>query len=545
MAQEAEPAKAKATPQVKIIYKTIYKTKIVYRDRPSKVVKAGPVYKGAPAVAPAPIQACSQASAYALNKTYGIKGWIIPANNFGDSILLDYGCWRTELAKYGFGLIGNMSSTFRSNMINHYTPTTKEQQYAGQRPTGNVNTAFYLTYDLSRWGLPDGQFEIAGNTQNVSYLGNYGFNALTMSELKLYGTAFNKAVEYEVGYINTYLRFQAAFIGGNVTNPLGASGGIAALVGGNLTPKPTPAVVVKWHITDKWYDTFAIQRSNPGGVATLNSQGNTIAIEHFTNPSSFNFTNNHPCETRSTGTLICYNSPRELFINEIGYKSDATPGNLSTWVRLTGYYNTTHYNDLTFTGTTGTGTRDSNYAISLYADQQLLQFQPGSPQTAYQGLYIGGTVGRNDPKAAALEQTYEARAYTYGLFGRPRDQLALSFQHIVVSHYLADGLDNGATNNCTGGLAKLLGTGPLICARHALNTYSLTYTAAIIPGVSATMGAQYIDHPAIVWSPYMTSIANGGKGFGTTAATTAPYSSLNKYNINHGLNFVASLYVVF
>jgi porin len=267
-----------------------------------------------------------------------------------------------------------------------------------------------------------------------------------------------------------------------------------------------------------------------------------IAVEHFTNPTGFGFTNNHPCETRSIGTPICYNSPRELFIDEIGYKTDAAPGNLSTWVRLTGYYNTTHYNDLTFTGTTGSGNTNGNYAVSLYADQQVLQFQPGSPQTAYQGFYIGGTVGRNDPKAAALEQTYELRAYTYGLFGRPRDQLALSYQHIVVSHYLADGLNS--TSSCSGATAAFFG-GPLVCARHALNTYSLTYTAAIIPGVSATMGAQYIDHPAIVWSPYMTSIANGGKGFGTAAATTPPFSSLNKYNINHALNLVASLYLVF
>jgi porin len=518
MAQEANTGSAHAKP--KKATHGVNSKKVV---KAKKYVPGGPVYKDAPAVA-APIPACSQASAYEVNKLVGMKGWAIPPNNAGDSILLDYGCWRTNLAKYGIGVIGSTSSTLRTNLLNHYTPPTTQQQYAGQRPTGNVNAGMTVTYDLSRWGLPDGQFAITGGSQNTNWTPNWGLNTLTMQEMKIYGTAFNKALEYEVGYVQTFLRFQGFFVGGNTNNPLGASGGSAAQVGSNLTPQVTPAALFKWNITDKWYDRFGIQRSLPGSVATRGAVGNMISAEHYGNPTGFSFADRHPCKFG-----ICYNSPRELFIDEIGYQTRATPDNLSTWVRLTGYYNTTPYRD--YASPTGGNTKD-NYAVTLYADQQLWQLEPGA-YTSYKGLYIGGTVAYNDPHAASLSQTYEFRVYTYGMFGRPKDQIAFNFQHAVVSHYLADSTNAGSlcANNAN-----------ILCMRNALNTYSLTYTANIMSGVFVTMGAQYIDHPALAWSPKCST------GYGSKGGCTIPAlggADFSGYNINHALNFVASLYTVF
>ena len=40
-----------------------------------------------------------------LDKVYGIKGWDIRPPSFGDSLMQDYGGWRSRLASAGVGLI--------------------------------------------------------------------------------------------------------------------------------------------------------------------------------------------------------------------------------------------------------------------------------------------------------------------------------------------------------------------------------------------------------------------------------------------------------
>jgi porin len=502
--------------------------------RAKKNVPEGQLSKDAPAIAAAPpVQACNSLSAYAINEKLGFKGWAFVPPSMGDSVLLDYGCWRTNLAKYGIGLIGQVNGgPLTTNLLNHYTPPSNQQQYVGQRPTASISTGYILTYDLSRWGIPDGQFQIEGGTQNTTYAPNYASNTLLMEEMKIYGTVFDKKLEYEAGYISNFLRFQGTFIGGNIANPFGPAAGSAAEVGQSFPPEPAPSFNLKWNITDHWYDRFAIQRSMPGsvnvgGLPNLTALGpaafgNMFAVEHYTNPTGFKFTNSSPCVFG-----VCYHSPRQLFINEIGYQTHLGESGLFTWVRLTGYYNTTTYFDYSTGGTT------KNYAVSLYGDQQIWQAEPGSPFTGYKGLYIGGAVAYDDPKANALSQDYEARIYTLGLFNRPKDQLALTYQHQVVSHYITNSL-------ATKGACAAFG----ICTRHAINSYAVSYTANIMSGIYFTLGAQYIDHPAVAFAPGLL-----GNGSNQATIPVAPGLSvpnpLSPLNINHAVNLLASLYMNF
>jgi porin len=522
MAQETNGGSANAKPE-KVTQTADAKAKAEAKAKAKKSGSVGPVAK-APAAAAPQIPACSMQSAYALNEKVGLKGWAIYAPNMGDTITNDVGCWRTKLAEQGIGVIWQTGSQFASNMLTHYVPSGNAQQYVGQRPAGGESSILYLTYDMSRWGLTDGQFEIAAVRNDHTYSPIFSQEASSVAELKYYGTAFNKALEYEFGYLQTYLRFQGFFIGGNINNPFGPAAGSAAQVGQALTPEAAPAFIAKWNITDNWYDRFGIQRSMPGtvqgsgiwGVTPNATLGNMYAVENLTNPTGLNFTNSSPCVYG-----VCYHSPRELFIDEIGYQAKPLPGQLGTWVRLTGYYNTTDYADLSST----TGATTKNYAVSLYADQQIWQAEPGSPLTAYKGVYVGGTVAYDDPKADAISQDYQFRIYSIGLFGRPRDQLAFSYERQVTSKYVTQ-----LTNS---GLGCLSG---FVCAQDHANSYTLTYTANILPGIYATLGAQYVDHASIVWSPLAT------QGISTIPTLAGPLN-IAPLNIKDSFNFLASMFI--
>jgi hypothetical protein len=50
---------------------------------------------------------------------------------------------------------------------------------------------------------------------------NFSSNDFNLVQLAYYGTAFNKAPEYEIGYMSIATRFQGTQVGGNVNNPLG------------------------------------------------------------------------------------------------------------------------------------------------------------------------------------------------------------------------------------------------------------------------------------------------------------------------------------
>jgi porin len=478
-----------------------------------------PVYKGEPPMAP-PIPACSAQSAAEINKTFGIKLWDFYAFNMGDSIGQDYGCWRTNLAKNGFGFLAWNVGLFQSNMLNHYTPPSSQQVYNGQKSSGLEALQYALTYDLSRWGIPDGQLSIWGDNLQTTNAPSYSQNRWTMEQLVFYGTLFNKQLEYQFGIFNTTNNFQGIYIGGNINNPLGAAAANAIIAGGTVGPEETPGVLIKYHATDTIYNTFYVGRSVPGTLSPTTAGyyqgGNRLVAESYGNPSGFNFSNAHPCVFG-----ICYPSPRELFIDEIGYKQEATPDKLFTWVRATGYYSNTSLYNLA----ANNGSFADTGSVSILADQQIWQLEPGSPFTAYKGIYIGGTFAYNPPNTSIFTQDYEARIYSFGLFGRPRDQIAFSYQHLVTGSDWANIED--AANGCSFGFA---------CARHATNLYNLTYTANIMSGVYATLGVTYDDHPGLIWSP----IASHS---GSAAYTAIP--PLAPLNIQHAVFFDAALVMVF
>jgi porin len=432
-------------------------------------------------VAISPVAAASPAR---LDKAYNYKGWDMPFPSFGDTLLQDYGGFRTALASYGFGIIHFNIDLFQWNMLNtpskvpvnfpHCTSAlgtacAGSQLYFGQRPSiWNTGTT-YLTYDLSRWGIPDGQFQIAAS---ASLTGDQAFQPVTysFSTVAWYQTLFNKQLEIKAGINFNSQEFIGSAVGGNFANPFGGAASIPVELGQSAAGTPAPTFRVTWHMTDTVYNEFAVQRSLPVNGPTGNPLYDAV---------------------HSNRTGLQFNSPvpgtRVLYMDELGYKNEATPGGPANWARFGVMYNTSDFKDLSKVLTDPTATISGNSAMYFYADRQIWQQAPSSPQTAYRGLYAGVAAMYTPPQTAAFSQYYEGRLYWVGPFDpRPTDMVALVYFHNAISSYVAD-----ATNH----YSALTG----IYGRSATNTISLSYTAHLMPGAYATVGIQYTDHPSITY----------------------------------------------
>jgi porin len=92
-----------------------------------------------------------------------------------------------------------------------------------------------------------------------------------------------------------------------------------------------------------------------------------------------------------------------LVINEFGYRTEAAPGQLATWVRAAPMFSTSRYVDFAFGGRS-TG----NYAGYFLADQQIVQLAPMAGQAA-RGVYSGVTAMYAPPEFNRFTQYYELR----------------------------------------------------------------------------------------------------------------------------------------
>lgn len=420
-----------------------------------------------------------------LNKRYGVKGWNIPFPSYADSLLGDGGGWRSALASAGLGLQVYNLAIFESNVLDtprrvpsYYPPCISRysqatgalcagnQTYFGQRPSYINETIAWLTYDLSRWGVPDGQLMVAGQYSTGNDVG-YIPNVFQLYQLAWYQTLLDKSLEIKFGYVTNTTEFIGTFVGSNLANTFGPSGSIPVQLG--LSILPTPSFRTTWHITDTIYNQAAVQRSLPINSIT----GNVVFDETLTNPSGFNWSG-----PKGTG---------ELFIDEFGYKRPASPGNLQTWLRLDVLYNNSTFRDFSRLPGNPFATHAGNFGVTFLADGQLWQQDPSSPLTAHRGIYAGMSVMYAPPETTGISQYYEGRAYWIGPSdSRPTDMLSVVMARNVVSHYLAD-----ATNQFSG----LTGA----FAARSSNSVTATYTAHLMPGLWGTIGVGYTDHPSLAY----------------------------------------------
>ena len=425
-----------------------------------------------------------------LDKIYGIKGWNISPPSFGDTLTQDYGGWRSRLASAGISLIEYNFTRFQNNMLDtpRMGPTFNSfykstQTYWGQKPSFNNISFIYLTYDLGRHGVPDGQLQFSG-VNNVATWQSFTPDATAMNVAAYYQTLFDRRLEVKFGLLPNQGEFVGQSVGGSFASTTGPSGTIISQLGMPAAPVSTPSFRVTVHLTDRVYNQTAVMRS----LVVNGTTGNVFFDTHALNPTNLRWNVN----TSSYSSTAEVGAPgtRELFVNEIGYKRQATPTSLYSWARFGAMYNNSTFHDLTKSIANGGlvrgpvgPTKDGDSAFYLLADQQLWQFAPRSPSTAGRGIYAGATAMYARPETTSVTQYYEGRLYSKGPFdSRPTDLASLVAYYQVNSPYLVTNLDT----------LKNQGT---YAAPYSWSV-TLSYLAHLMPGVYAGVGLSYTKNPS-------------------------------------------------
>ena len=220
--------------------------------------------------------------------------------------------------------------------------------------------------------------------------------------------------------------------------------------------------------------------NGPTGNALFDTNAlNPTRLDWNVNTSSYSPT----AEVGAPGT-------RELFVDEFGYKQDAAPNSLYTWARAGVMYNNSTFHDFTksvadgglMQGAIGP-TREGNAGFYLLGDQQIWQSAPGSPDTAYRGLYAGATVMYARPQTTPITQYYEGRLYMKAPFASDRR---------TSSRWLLTIRSTALIWSITSTHSTPVGT------YGKSETWSATigYLARLRPGVSLSLGLNYTANPS-------------------------------------------------
>jgi hypothetical protein len=130
-------------------------------------------------------------------------------------------------------------------MLHRERTTFGQQVYNGQKPTFFTNNVMQLTYDLSRYRIPDGQI-VLGGVYNFDTWAPAGPNALSLATLSYYQTFLNKLVELKFGYLANAVEFWGPFLAGNLAASIfGPSSTIPVELGINAWAWATPAINIK------------------------------------------------------------------------------------------------------------------------------------------------------------------------------------------------------------------------------------------------------------------------------------------------------------
>jgi porin len=285
-----------------------------------------------------------------------IKGLTIALPGPQDTIDPDFAGIRSGLAALGIGYIGYSNNNFFDNVLPAERTTFGQQVYSGQKPTFFTNNVMQLTYDLSRYGISDGQI-VVGGIYNFDTWEPGGPNASSLATLSYYQTFLNKQVELKVGYLANVVEYWGPFLAGNLSSGIfGPSGAIPVEAGLSAWAWTKPAVNIKVNGPNGLYNKFGVQvASSPDGPFA----------EKTANPTGLGWS------TPNSGVLA---------IDEVGYRKEAAPGQLATWVRAASIVNTSKYVDFEFGGR-NTG----NYAAYVLADRQFVQPAPVAGQAARDG----------------------------------------------------------------------------------------------------------------------------------------------------------------
>lgn len=374
------------------------------------------------------------------------KGIWLNIPGSADTIDQDKGGVRSALADLGIGYVGWTQNTLIDNrMPNAAKSTIFDQRYIGESPTFGTVNSMIVTYDLGRFGVPDGQITVGAEQQYWTWK-PAGPDRVGINTIAYYQTFFDRTLELKMGY----LRNHDEFLG---MNPFGPTPIILAQAGMSNNSAPTPALNVKYNLGDRLYNKISIQRSvSPDGQLAHMSE----------NPTGLNW------RTANAGILL---------LDEFGYKAKAAEGSPETWLRAGIGFNDSRYTNLAYPSQPRANTNSVYY---LAADRQL--WQSAAQGSAARGIYGGFSVMYAPSDLNKVSRYLELRLYAKGLFSsRPGDQIAIAATNIAWSHFAVEAAS-----------AK----GDLV-HRDSMAIWG-RYTARLAPGVYATLGLLYINNPTTI-----------------------------------------------
>ncbi|QQO37557.1 carbohydrate porin [Bradyrhizobium diazoefficiens] len=400
-------------------------------DRPDKVAETTPPEKIAP---------------FAKFDNLREKGIWLNMPGPADTIDQDRGGVRSALANLGIGYVGwTQNSLIDNRMPNASKSTIFNQRYIGESPTFGTVNSMIVTYDLGRFGIPDGQITVGAEQQYWTWK-PAGPDRVGINTIAYYQTFFDRTLELKMGY----LRNHDEFLG---MNPFGPTPIILSQAGMSNNSAPTPALNVKYNLDDRLYNKISIQRSvSPDGQLAHMSE----------NPTGLNW------RTVNAGILL---------LDEFGYKAKATEGSPETWLRAGIGFNDSRYPNL---ADPSQPRANANSAYYVAMDRQFWQSDAeGSPA---RGIYGGFSAMYAPSDVNKVSRYLELRLYAKGLFSsRPGDQIAIAATNTAWSHFAVDAA-----------LAK----GDLV-HRDSTAIWG-RYTARLAPGVYATLGLLYINNPTTI-----------------------------------------------
>lgn len=363
-----------------------------------------------------------------------------------DTIDQDKGGVRSALADLGIGYVGwTQNSLIDNRMPSASKSTIFNQRYIGESPTFGTVNSMIVTYDLGRFGIPDGQITVGAEQQYWTWK-PAGPDRVGINTIAYYQTFFDRTLELKMGY----LRNHDEFLG---MNPFGPTPVILSQAGMSTNSAPTPALNVKYNLDDRLYNKISIQRSvSPDGQLAHMSE----------NPTGLNW------RTANAGILL---------LDEFGYKAKATERSPETWLRAGIGFNDSRYPNL---ADPSQPRANANSAYYLAVDRQFWQSDAqGSPA---RGIYGGFSVMYAPSDVNKVSRYLELRLYAKGLFSsRPGDQIAIAATNTAWSQSAVDAA-----------LAK----GDLV-HRDSTAIWG-RYTARLAPGVYATLGLLYINSPTTI-----------------------------------------------
>ncbi|WP_245317319.1 carbohydrate porin [Bradyrhizobium manausense] len=386
------------------------------------------------------------------------KGMWLNIPGPADTVDQDYGGVRSALGEVGIGYVGGTVNTFVDNQLpNAAKSAIRDQLYAGQNPTFNTLNFMIVTYDLSRFGIPDGQIIVGAQQQYWTWKPG-GPDRVGINTIGYYQTFFDGKLELKMGYLRNINEFVGTVVGGNAAvNVFGASSHILYQAGMSNNAAPTPAFNLKYNFDDRFYNRISVQRS-------LSPDGQFAQIRE--NPTGLNWS------TTNAGVLL---------LDEAGYKNKAAPGLPETWLRAGAGFNNSSYTDLQ---DPKQPRADGNSIYYAAADRQLWQSDVlGSPT---RGIYAGFSVMYAPPDSNRVSKYFELRLYAKGLFdSRPSDQIAIV-----------------ATNTAWSNVAVEAAVAKGHLVHRDSTALSATYTAHLSSGVYSSLGLTYVNNPtSITYTP--------------------------------------------